>query len=125
MKQKMSSLEDRLQASASEANSLQKGHSKNLTSLKQRGEELEKKHKELQDKLTKANERSRKTREELEAEQNVSEKLRKELADVTAQKGTETRKTAMEISRLKVCSSAVHSLKCMLNTHALLYMKHV
>ena len=114
----MSSLEERLQLSASDADSLQKDHSKNLTALKQQGEELEKKHRELQDKLTKANERSRKARAELEAEQDVSEKLRKELADVAAQKGTETRKNAVEISRLKVCSSIVVPSVLLYTNHA-------
>ena len=130
LKQKLSSLEDQLQVAVSGADSLQKDHNKSLATLKQRGEELERKHRELQDKLTKAIERSKKAGEELEAERNVSEKLRRELADVVAQKGAETRKTAVEISRLKVCSLVVvYSVRYLhlyvQNLHVLLYTKHV
>ena len=114
LKQQLLSLEDRLQVAVSGADSLQQNHNKSLAALKQKGEELERKNRELQDKLTKANERSKKVGEELEAEHKVSEKLRRELADVAAQKSAETRKSAVEISRIKVCSFCVLSVKCIL-----------
>ena len=112
LKQKILSLGDRLQVAVSGADSMQQDHDKSLAALKQRGEELERKHRELQDKLAKANERSKKVGEELEAERNASEKLRRELADVVAQKGAETRKTAVEVSRLKVGSCCVQCYHC-------------
>ena len=112
LKQKILSLEDRLQVAVSGADSMQQDHDKSLAVLKQREEELERKHRELQDKLAKANERSKKAGEELEAERNASEKLRRELADVVAQKGAESRKTAVEVSRLKVGSCCVHCYHC-------------
>lgn len=55
LKQKLLSLEDRLQVAVSGADSMQQDHNKSLAALKQRGEELERKHRELQDKLAKAN----------------------------------------------------------------------
>lgn len=112
LKQKILSLGDRLQVAVSGADSMQQDHDKSLAALKQRGEEQERKHRELQDKLAKANERSKKAGEELEAERNASEKLRRELADVVAQKGAETRKTAVEVSRLKVGSCCVQCYHC-------------
>ena len=131
LKQQLLSLEDRLQVAVSGADSLQQDHNKSLAALKQKGEELERKNRELQDKFTKANERSKKVGEELEAEHKVSEKLRRELADVAAQKSAETRKTAVEISRIKVCSFCVLSVRCILYMQKLhtcctyvLYMMH-
>ena len=88
--------------SKTEEENRKKDQGKTLQSMQKQLLDSEQRFKELRDKMNKLNEKKKSVSEELEAEKDACAKLRKEVAQVESQRTTETRKAALEISKLKV-----------------------
>ena len=100
----MTSLEQQLRLSKNEGEILKKDQNVALQSVQKQFSDSEQRVKELKEKMSKLNGKSKCMSEELESEKNAYIKLKKELVDLEKQKTAESRKAALELSKLKACT---------------------
>ena len=100
----MTSLEQQLRSSKNEGEILKKDQNVALQSVQKQLSDSEQRVKELKEKMSKLNGKSKCMSEELESEKNAYIKLKKELVDLEKQRTAESRKAALELSKLKVCT---------------------
>jgi chromosome segregation ATPase len=102
----VTSLEQQLRLSKNEGEILKKDQNVALQSVQKQFSDSEQRVKELKEKMSKLNGKSKCMSEELESEKNAYIKLKKELVDLEKQKTAESRKAALELSKLKAQLSA-------------------